>query len=80
MTGNVEWNQRFGRRVLFKANYLRRHGEDEYILEPDLSRGEVRLQSTGRSQDLEFEATGTDLGASAGISRCPTCGRMARPT
>ena len=48
MTGNIEWNQRFGRRVLFKANYLRRHGEDEYILEPDPARGEVRLLSTGR--------------------------------
>ena len=52
VTGNVEWNQRFGRRVLFKANYLRRHGEDEYILEPDPARGEVRLLSTGRSQYL----------------------------
>ncbi len=52
VTGNVEWNQRFGRRVLFKANYLRRHGEDEYILEPDLARGEVRLLSTGRSRVL----------------------------
>jgi Carboxypeptidase regulatory-like domain/TonB dependent receptor-like, beta-barrel len=62
VTGNVEWNQRFGRRVLFKANYLRRHGEDEYILEPDPAHGEVRLQSTGRSQYWEFEATGRYLG------------------
>jgi hypothetical protein len=62
VTGNVEWNQRFGRRVLFKANYLRRHGEDEYILEPDPARGEVRLLSTGRSQYWEFEATGRYLG------------------
>jgi Carboxypeptidase regulatory-like domain/TonB dependent receptor len=62
VTGNVEWNQRFGRRVLFKANYLRRQGEDEYILEPDPARGEVRLLSTGRSQYWEFEATGRYLG------------------
>jgi hypothetical protein len=62
VTGNIEWNQRFGRRVLFKANYLRRHGEDEYILEPDPAHGEVRLQSTGRSQYWEFEATGRYLG------------------
>jgi hypothetical protein len=62
VTGNVEWNQRFGRRVLFKANYLRRHGEDEYIVEPDLARGEVQLLSTGRSQYWEFETTGRYLG------------------
>ena len=35
VAGNVEWNQRFGRRVLFKANYLKRVGSHEYILEPD---------------------------------------------
>ena len=35
VTGNIEWNQRFGRRVLFKANYLKRTGNHEYILEPD---------------------------------------------
>jgi hypothetical protein len=62
VTGNVEWNQRFGRRVLFKVNYLRRQGEDEYILEPDPARGEVRLLSTGRSQYWEFETTGRYLG------------------
>jgi carboxypeptidase family protein/TonB-dependent receptor-like protein len=62
VTGNVEWNQRFGRRVLFKANYLRRHGEDEYILEPDPAHGEVRLLSNGRSQYWEFEMTGRYLG------------------
>jgi hypothetical protein len=61
ITGNVEWNQRFGRRVLFKANYLRRQGADEYILEPDPARGEVRLLSTGRSQYWEFEVTGRYL-------------------
>jgi len=62
VTGNVEWNQRFGRRLLFKANYLRRHGEDEYIIEPDPTHGVIRLQSTGRSQYWEFEATGRYLG------------------
>ena len=48
IAGNVEWNQRFGRRVLLKANYLRRTGSDEYILEPDATRGETRLLSTGK--------------------------------
>ena len=42
VTGNIEWNQRFGRRVLFKANYLKRKGSHEYILEPDPARGEMQ--------------------------------------
>ncbi len=58
VAGNVEWNQRFGRRVLFKANYLRRQGSHEYILEPDPSSGEVRLSSTGTSRYWELEAHG----------------------
>ena len=33
--GNVEWNQRFGRRLLLKANFLKRTGTREYILNPD---------------------------------------------
>ena len=62
VAGNIEWNQRFGRRVLFKANYLKRSGEFEYILEPDPARGEVRLTSTGTSKYWELEATGRYLG------------------
>ena len=62
VAGNIEWNQRFGRRVLFKANYLRRRGSHEYILEPDPTRGEVRLLSTGTSRYWEFEVTGRYLG------------------
>ena len=62
VAGNVEWNQRFGRRVLFKANYLRRSGSHEYIVEPDASRGELRLMSTGTSRYWELEATGRYLG------------------
>jgi carboxypeptidase family protein/TonB-dependent receptor-like protein len=62
LSGNVEWNQRFGRRVLFKANYLRRKGSHDYIVEPDLSRGEMRLMSSGESRYWEFEATGRYLG------------------
>jgi hypothetical protein len=62
IAGNVEWNQRFGRRVLFKANYLRRRGSREFILEPDPGRGELRLMSTGRSRYWEFEATARYLG------------------
>jgi hypothetical protein len=62
VAGNVEWNQRFGRRVLFKANYLKRKGSHEYILEPDSSLGEVRLMSTGTSRYWELEVTGRYLG------------------
>ena len=64
IAGNVEWNQRFGRRVLLKANYLRRTGSHEYILEPDATRGETRLLSTGKSRYWELELTGRYLGGS----------------
>lgn len=62
VTGNLEWNQRFGRRYLVKANYLKRNGAKEYILEPDPERGELRLESTGKSKYWEFELTGRYLG------------------
>jgi hypothetical protein len=62
IAGNIEWNQRFGRRVLFKANYLSRRGSREYVLEPDLARGEVHLNSTGKSRYWEVETTGRYLG------------------
>ena len=63
VTGNIEWNQRFGRRVLFKANYLRRKGSHEYILEPDPdARARCSLLSTGTSRYWELEVTGRYLG------------------
>ena len=62
VTGNVEWNQRFGRRVLFKVNYLRRRGSHEYILEPHPESGEIRLESTGMSRYWEVELTGRYVG------------------
>jgi hypothetical protein len=62
IAGNVEWNQRFGRRVLFKANYLERSGSHEYILAPDAALGELRLLSAGRSRYREFEVTGRLIG------------------
>jgi hypothetical protein len=60
--GNVEWNQRFGRRVLLKLACLYRRGSDEYILTPDPSSGEVRLSSSGVSRYREFETTARYLG------------------
>jgi hypothetical protein len=62
IAGNVEWNQRFGRRVLFKANYLERSGSHEYILEPDSAAGELRLSSVGQSHYRELEVTGRYIG------------------
>lgn len=62
VAGNIEWNQRFGRRLLFKANYLSRRGSHEYVLEPDAAQGELRLQSTGSSRYWEAEVTGRYLG------------------
>jgi hypothetical protein len=63
VAGNVEWNQRFGRRFLLKANYLRRTGSHEYIIEPDPVLGQLRLLSTGTSRYWEFELTGRYLGS-----------------
>ena len=62
IAGNIEWNQRFGRRLLLKANYLRRRGSHEYVLEPDSAHGEIRLMSTGISRYWEVEVTGRYLG------------------
>lgn len=60
--GNVEWDQRFGRRFLLKLAYLSRHGSHEYILTPEPSASELRLSSTGTSRYKEFEATTRYLG------------------
>jgi hypothetical protein len=60
--GNVEWSQRFGRRLLFKVDYLQRRGSHEYIVTPDTSQGELRLSSTGGSSYKELEATARYLG------------------
>ena len=60
--GNVELNQRFGRRLLFKLGFLRRSGEHEYIVVPDAALGELQLSSTGTSRYRELEATTRYLG------------------
>ena len=61
--GNIEWDQRFGRRVLLKLAFLGRRGAHEYILLPDPAAGELRLSSAGTSRYKEFEATARYLGA-----------------
>jgi len=60
--GNVEWDQRFGRRLLLKLEFLRRQGSHEYILKPDFPLKEIRLASAGESHYREFEATTRYLG------------------
>jgi hypothetical protein len=59
--GNVEWDQRFGRRVLLKLAFLQRLGSHEYILTPSTT-GELRLTSTGESRYKELEWTTRYLG------------------
>lgn len=63
VVGNIEWDQRFGRRVIVKANYLRRRGSHEYILNPEVENGLIRLSSTGESKYWEFETTARYLGS-----------------
>jgi hypothetical protein len=60
--GNIEWDQRFGRRLLFKLEFLRRSGYDEFIVVPDPAAGELRLTSTGVSSYRELEATTRFMG------------------
>ncbi|HXW04284.1 MAG TPA: TonB-dependent receptor [Vicinamibacterales bacterium] len=60
--GNVEWNQRFGRRWLTKLAYLDRRGSHEYVLTPDPAAGELQLSSGGTSRYRELEFTTRYLG------------------
>jgi hypothetical protein len=60
--GNVEWNQRFGRRLLFKLGFLRRAGSHEYIVTADPVAGRLNLTSGGTSRYRELEATTRYLG------------------
>jgi hypothetical protein len=60
--GNVEWDQRFGRRLILKLEFLRRLGSHAYVLTPNPAAREFRLSNTGRSRYREFEATGRYLG------------------
>jgi hypothetical protein len=60
--GNIEWDQRFGRRFLLKAGFLARRGSHEYILDPDPLQGRLFLSSTGKSRYRELELTTRYLG------------------
>ena len=60
--GNVEWDQRFGRRFLLKVGFLHRQGSHEYVISPDPIAGSLRLSSSGSSRYRELEATSRYLG------------------
>jgi hypothetical protein len=60
--GNIEWDQRFGRRVLLKVAYLTRRGSHEYIVSPAPELGALQLSSTGTSRYRELESTVRYLG------------------
>jgi hypothetical protein len=62
LVGNVEWNQRFGRRFITKFEFLTRDGSHEYIVTPDTAAHDIHLSSTGASRYQEFEATTRYLG------------------
>jgi hypothetical protein len=62
VVGNVEWNQRFGRRLLMKLEFLRREGSHEYIVTPEPNLRALNLSSTGASAYKELEATTRYLG------------------
>lgn len=62
LVGNIEWNQRYGRRFLLKVAFLGRSGIHEPIVSPDAASGELRLSSTGTSRYKEFETTVRYLG------------------
>jgi len=57
LVGNIEWNQRFGRRVLFKLEFMDRHGAHEFTVVPVPAAGQLRLDSIGTSRYRELEAT-----------------------
>ena len=57
----VAWDQRFARRLFFKAAYLHRNGSHSYIVNPDVDRGVLALSSSGESKYWEFETTGRYL-------------------
>ena len=54
---NLEWDQRFSRRVLVKVAGLVRRASHEYIVTPDQESRELRLSSTGTSRYSELEST-----------------------
>ena len=59
--GNIEWNQRFGRRTLLKIGALHRYGSHEVVLMPDPAAGHILLATSGTSRFNELEITARQL-------------------
>jgi len=55
--GNLEWDQRFGRRILLKVAGLIRHGSHEFVVTPDQESRELLLSGVGKSRYREIEST-----------------------
>jgi hypothetical protein len=55
--GSLEWDQRFGRRLLLKLSALTRKGSHDFVLTPDPAAGALLLSSTGASRYRELEST-----------------------
>jgi hypothetical protein len=60
--GNIEWNQRFGRRLLWKLSFLKRYGSHEHVVSPEPATGTLRLASAGTSSYKELANTVRYLG------------------
>jgi hypothetical protein len=60
--GNIEWNQRFRRRMLLKLEFMRRTGSHEWIVTPDTAARALRLGNSGESLYRELEVTTRYLG------------------
>jgi hypothetical protein len=54
---SLEWDQRFGRRVLLKLAALTRKGSHDFVLSPDPAAGALLMSSTGASRYRELEST-----------------------
>ena len=54
---NIEWDQRFARRLLLKIAFLHRRGTNEFIVTPVPEAGELRLTNGGISRYRELEGT-----------------------
>ena len=59
----LSWDQRFGRRLFFKAAYVYRDGSHDAVVDPDRAAQTLTLSSKGESKYWEFETTGRYLGA-----------------
>ena len=58
---SIAWDERFARKIFFKAAYLYRTGSHEAIVDPDIAHGLLTLAPSGASKYWEFEATGRYL-------------------